>query len=167
MSTISTMYCTFPTLQVQQKMVKQFQQEEQKLFEMREQWRELQKSNAPQQELEALRTRGLAQRQLVEDLQIKFFAPKFLEHSPREEQSKKVERSALSALSLLDGTLPEECIAEIRVLHERLIATHHTFLGTHFILLRAVLESFWAFYIQVKVENLWLPKKGSKKTIDE
>jgi hypothetical protein len=62
---------------------------------------------------------------------------------------------------------PEDYIANIKALHQRLQTRHKNRWLVRFIMLRAILESFWALYIQINIENLWLPKKSGSKRVDD
>jgi hypothetical protein len=59
---------------------------------------------------------------------------------------------------------PEEAVSELGVLLERLKSQNRSEIVIWAIFLRSILELFWAFYIQIKIENLWLSR--SKKIDD-
>jgi hypothetical protein len=56
--------------------------------------------------------------------------------------------------------LPEECVAELGVFRQRLQSQHRSEMVIRLILLRCVIELFWAFYIPIQINNLFLPRKN-------
>ena len=62
---------------------------------------------------------------------------------------------------------PEECIAELEALHEQMKSEQRSNWLIHMIMLWTFLELFWAFYVQINIENLWLPQHRGRKNIDE
>ena len=60
----------------------------------------------------------------------------------------------------LKALFPEECIADLGALWQRLQGKYKNRWLLKFIMFRAVVESFWAFYIQIKIENFSRPRKA-------
>lgn len=60
---------------------------------------------------------------------------------------------------------PEECVAELGVLLQRMKKAKASPWEIRFRLLTEILTLLWVFYIQVKLENLWLPS-GDRKIDD-
>lgn len=58
--------------------------------------------------------------------------------------------------------IPEECVAELGVLHGRLIKQQTPIWKVRLMMLWCVLSLMWAFYIQINIENLGLPKIGGR-----
>ena len=61
--------------------------------------------------------------------------------------------------------LPEECVAELEALHQRMKSQQRPLLFIQLRMLQEVVELLWAFYIHINLENLWLP--GGYNRIDE
>lgn len=69
----------------------------------------------------------------------------------------------LPLLGRASKSLPEEATAELAALRQRLKRSRK---NPVYIQLRTAwhfLEILWAFYIEVKIDNLWLPKESSTK----
>jgi hypothetical protein len=69
----------------------------------------------------------------------------------------------LPLLGRASKSLPEEATAELAALRQRLKRSRKT---PVYIQLRTAwhfLEILWAFYIKIKIDNLWLPKESSTK----
>ncbi|NES24255.1 MAG: hypothetical protein F6K41_36420 [Symploca sp. SIO3E6] len=60
---------------------------------------------------------------------------------------------------------PEECIAELEALHQRMKSQQQPLWFIQFRMLQEIVELLWAFYIHINLENLWLP--GKHNSIDE
>ncbi len=63
--------------------------------------------------------------------------------------------------------LPEEYVADLKDLYQQLIKEKRSTWVIRTIILWSVLELLWAFYIQIKIENIWLPKNKARKKIDD
>jgi len=61
--------------------------------------------------------------------------------------------------------LPEEYIAELEALHQRMKSQQKPLWFIQLRMLQEVVELLWAFYIHIRIENLWLP--GINKKIDD
>ncbi len=72
---------------------------------------------------------------------------------------------SLTLTNQLIVVFPEECVAELEVLHQRMKFQQHPLWLIQLRILQEVVELLWAFYIHINFENLWVPGKNSK--IDE
>jgi len=61
--------------------------------------------------------------------------------------------------------LPEECIADLEALHQRMKSQQQPLWFIQLRMLQEVVELLWAFHIHIRIENLWLP--GKNDSIDE
>ncbi|NEQ68751.1 MAG: hypothetical protein F6K21_25270 [Symploca sp. SIO2D2] len=61
--------------------------------------------------------------------------------------------------------LPEECIADLEALHQRMKSQQRPLWFIQLRMLQEVVELLWAFYIHINLENLWLP--GKNDSVDE
>jgi hypothetical protein len=66
----------------------------------------------------------------------------------------------------LDWFFPEECVADLESLHLRIQAKYQNHWFSKLIMLRAIAESFWAFYIQIKIENLSYSRKAHTRRLE-
>lgn len=62
---------------------------------------------------------------------------------------------------------PEEYIAELGALHKQMKSEQRSNWVIRMIMLKNILELFLAFYVQINIENLWLPQYRGRKNIDE
>ena len=58
--------------------------------------------------------------------------------------------------------LPEECIAELQTLHQRMKSQQRPLWFIRLRMLQEIVELLWAFHVHIKLENLWLPGKNNK-----
>lgn len=71
---------------------------------------------------------------------------------------------SLSLTGQLICFLPEECIGELEALHQQMKSEQRSIWLIRMIILGNFLELLWAFYVQIKIDNLRLPQnKGHKK----
>lgn len=59
--------------------------------------------------------------------------------------------------------LPEEAVAELAAFHQRLKRSRKNAIYIQFRMTWHFLETLWAFYIKIKIDNLWLANKSSTK----
>ncbi|NEP13762.1 MAG: hypothetical protein F6K14_26885 [Symploca sp. SIO2C1] len=57
---------------------------------------------------------------------------------------------------------PEECIAELEALHQRMKSQQRPLWFIRLKMLQEIVELLWAFHVHIKFENLWLPGKNNK-----
>jgi hypothetical protein len=62
---------------------------------------------------------------------------------------------------------PEECAAELGALHQRLKVNGKSTWFIRLRMIQEILELLVAIYIQIKIEDLWLPQKSNTETIDD
>jgi predicted PurR-regulated permease PerM len=72
---------------------------------------------------------------------------------------KQRNRISLSLTGLFICFIPEECVAELEALGEQLKSEHLSTWFIRIIILKNVLELFYAFYIEINIQNLWLFRK--------
>jgi hypothetical protein len=75
-------------------------------------------------------------------------------------------RISLTLTGQLICFFPEECIAELEALHEKMKSEQRSNWLIHMIMLQNFLGLLWAFYVQINIENLWLPQHRGHKNID-
>lgn len=80
---------------------------------------------------------------------------------------KQRNRVSLNLIGQLITFIPEECVAELGALYQQKKSEQHSIWFIRTIMLWSFLELLWAFYIQINVENLWLPNSKERKKIDE
>ncbi|NER52634.1 MAG: hypothetical protein F6J92_39545 [Symploca sp. SIO1A3] len=61
--------------------------------------------------------------------------------------------------------LPEECIADLEALHQRMKSQQCPLWFIQLRMLQEIVELLWAFQIHIRIENFWLP--GKSDSIDE
>jgi hypothetical protein len=76
-------------------------------------------------------------------------------------------RISLTLTGQLICFFPEECIAELEALHQQMKSEQRSTWLIRMIMLRSFLELFLALYVQINIENLWLPQHRGRKNIDE
>lgn len=76
--------------------------------------------------------------------------------------SQRIYDSELVLIYFPGEGFPEEVVAELNCLRERLTYENKSVLQIRCILFYEVLRLIWAFYIQIKIENLWLPPIDQK-----
>lgn len=74
---------------------------------------------------------------------------------------------SLSLKSQLIYFLPEECVAELQALRQQLKFEQRSNWIICMIMLKNILELFWAFYVQIKIDNLWLLQHRGRQNIDK
>ena len=62
-------------------------------------------------------------------------------------------------LFLAHKLLIEDCVAELTALYQQLQAQNKSIWLNVITILWNLLGLFWAFYIQIKIENIWLPQR--------
>lgn len=70
----------------------------------------------------------------------------------------KKEGGKPSLKSKLICFLPEEYIAELEALHQQLKFEQCFNWVIHMIMFKNILELFWALYVQINIDNFWLPQ---------
>ena len=75
--------------------------------------------------------------------------------------------TSISLTGQLICFIPEECVAELGVQHSRLIKRRIPIWKVRLMMLGCVLGLMWAFYIQINIENLGLPRVGGRGSIDD
>lgn len=68
--------------------------------------------------------------------------------------------SSLTPTAQLAYIFPEECVADLGALWQRLQGKYQNRWLLKLIMFRAIVESFWAFYIQIKIENFSRTRKA-------
>jgi cation transport ATPase len=76
-------------------------------------------------------------------------------------------RISLTLTGQLICFFPEECIAELEALHKQMGSEQHSIWLIRMIMLQNFLELFLAFYVQINIENLWLPQHRGRKNTDK
>ena len=69
------------------------------------------------------------------------------------------ERLTQKKTSQLIRFIPEEYVAELEALSQQLKSTNYSNWLIKMIILKCFLELTFAFHIQIKIENIWLPQK--------
>ena len=75
--------------------------------------------------------------------------------------------TSLSLTGQLNLVFPEECVAELGALREQLIVKGYPGWVVRLRMAQEILELVLAIYLQINIDNLWLPQKGSRKRNDE
>ncbi len=57
--------------------------------------------------------------------------------------------------------LPEDCVSVLAAIYQRLIVQYPRWFVL-FCMVQETLKLMWGIYIQIKLDNLWLPKKGNQ-----
>ncbi|NES00493.1 MAG: hypothetical protein F6J86_43060 [Symploca sp. SIO1B1] len=110
---------------------------------------ELSQEQKPKQELSQELEQLLLQ---VQELNRKQLPPKSAKHKRRD----------YDITGKLARILPEECIGELEALHQRMKSQQRPLWFIQLRMLQEVVELLWAFYIQINLENLWLPGKNNR-----
>ncbi len=66
-------------------------------------------------------------------------------------------------ISLTHKLFPEECVAELEAFSRQLHSSNKPRWLINMIVLGSYLELIFALYIQIKVENIFLPNKNNQK----
>lgn len=74
---------------------------------------------------------------------------------------KQVLEGILPSDTWLSHIFPEECVAELAALHKRLINKKHSIWIIRLRMTQEIVELLWAFYVQIKIDNLLLSKKSN------
>lgn len=143
------------------------EQEHQVLISLRMLYRDLKhlgKERLDDQGLQEVVNVGLTQRARVEAIQTQIRKlEKILEQEPKKQSLWK----SVTLIGWFSNIFPEESVGELLALHQQLISKQLPYCLAQLIMLRALLEMVWAFQIQMKIENLWLPQTGNTKGVDE
>ncbi len=60
-------------------------------------------------------------------------------------------------------SLPEEAVADLAAFRQRLKRSRKNAINIEFRMAWHFLETLWAFYIKIKIDNFWLTSKSSTK----
>ena len=72
------------------------------------------------------------------------------------------DRTGRPLIGQLVLVLPEECVAELTALHQRLKKQQLPSWLIRFLLVQETLKLMWVIHIQIKFDNLWLPRQGNQ-----